>query len=402
MHLPHTQSPRVGPLLALMAAASALLASAPTHASEPPVEFDRALADLWTVAACAKPAPESRFPKKEVETHCKELDRIFGDYEKRWATPARPFFAKLVPADVPRAIVYPFGGADLLTALAVFPDLSEISSISLEAGGDPRSFLATPEKELVRHLGLHRKFMEKLVIYNHSRTLDLALLKGTPLPSQMIFALIGLKVHGYEPVGLRAIRLNPDGTVHYFTERDLAAADAQAAGLKGSTRNRKLNDLFAGYELRFKKRGVDGAPTQVYRHFQANLANDELQKDPRILRYLEGVAKRGKDGRFTAMTKAASYLLWWGNFKTFRDFLLTHMAWMISDSTGVPPVHLDPAIWEQEVHGRFLGTFLKSSAEGQKALFELYAAQPRRPLPFDYFGYPDKRRNGHLIVTRRK
>jgi len=376
------------------------LAAGPARAE--PVEFDRALAELWAIAACAKPAPESRFPKKEIETHCKGLDQIFGDYEKRWATPARPFFAGLVPADVPRTIVYPFGGADLLTALAIFPDLAEINSISLEAGGDPRSFLETSETELVKHLGLHRAFMAKLVKFNHSKTLDLALLKGTPLPSQMIFALIGLKVHGYEPVGLRATRLNADGTLHYFTAADLAAADKQADGLKGSSKNRKLNDLFAGYELRFKKRDVANAPVQVYRHFQANLGNDELAKDPRILRYLEGVAKRGKEGRFTAMTKAASYLLWWGNFKTIREFLVQNMAWMISDSTGVPPHHLDGAVWEQEVHGRFLGTFLKSSAEGIAAFRALYDAQPKRPLPFDYFGYPDNRRNGHLIITRRK
>lgn len=367
----------------------------------PPIEFDRELADLWAVAACAKPAPEERFPAAALKAHCGDLDRIFADYEKRWATPARPFFAALVPKDVPRVVVYPFGGADLLTALAVYPELSEITSISLEAGGDPRSFGSTPPDVLAKHLALHRRFMEKLVIYNHSRTLDLALLKGTPLPSQLIFALVGLKVHGYEPVGLKAITLEADGTVHAYTARDVALADEQAKDLRGSSRNRKLNDLFAGYELRFKKRGVDNAPVQVYRHFQANLANDELAKDPRILRYLEGAAKRG-GGRFAAMTKAASYLLWWGNFSTIRDFLIQHTAWMVSDSTGLNAIHLDPKVWEQDVYGRFFGTFLKSGVEGIAAIRALYEAQPKRPLPFDYFGYPDNRKNGHLIVTRRR
>lgn len=377
-----------------------LLSSTPALAKDDPIEFDRELADLWAVAVCANPVAEARFPAKEHTAHCKDLDRIFGDYERRWAAPARPFFASLVPKDIPKTVVYPFGGADLMTALTVFPDLSEITSISLEAGGDPRSFASTPPKELAKHLALHRRFMEKLVIYNHSRTLDLALLKGTPLPSQLIFALVGLKVHGYEPVGLSAITLNPDGTVHYFTAKDLAAADDKAKSLKGSAKNRKLNDLFAGYELRFKKRGQDG-PIQTYRHFQANLANDELAKEARILRYLEGVAQRGQ-GRFTAITKAASYLLWWGNFSTFRDFLIKHTAWMVSDSTGLNAIHLDPNTWEQDVYGRFLGTFLKSGPEGIAAIRALYDAQPKRPLPFDYFGYPDNRKNGHLIVTRRR
>lgn len=359
-----------------------------------PVEFTEALRVLSSVAACDGGAPDPRFDAAAVAAHCRDLGRIFDDYERRWASPARPFFAGIVPKDAPRTIVYPFGGADLMTALAVFPDLTEITSISLEAGGDPRSILRTPPDELLRHLATHRRFMARLVKYNHSRTLDLSLLKGTPLPSQLIFALVGLDVHGYEPVGLRAVRLNPDGSVHYFTDADLAHADAQAEGLKGSTRNRRLNDLFAGYELRFRKRGVEGAPVQTYRHFQANLANDELAKDPRILRHLE------QKGRLSAITKAASYLLWWGNFKTIREFLKAHVAWMISDSTGLNPIHLEPERWEQTVYGRFSGTFLKSSLEGIEALHALYAAQPKRPLPFDYFGYPDGRRQGHLIVTR--
>ena len=359
-----------------------------------PVEFTEALQVLSSVAACDGTTPDARFELRAVEAHCKDLGRIFGEYERRWATPARPFFAGIVPKDIPRTIVYPFGGADLLTALAVFPDLTEITSISLEAGGDPRSILRTEPSELTRHLALHRRFMARLVEFNHSRTLDLSLLKGTPLPSQMIFALVGLKVHGYEPVGLRAVRLNADGSVHYFTEADLAEADRQVEGLKGSLRNRRLNDLFAGYELRFQKRGVAGAPVQTYRHFQANLANDELAADGRILKHLE------QKGRFTAITKAASYLLWWGNFKTMREFLKSHIAWMISDSTGLNPMHLEPDRWEQTVYGRFTGTFLKSSYEGIEALQALYAAQPKRPLPFDYFGYPDNHKHGHLIVTR--
>jgi len=383
-----------------------LLLVAPAHAesyrappSDPPFEFTDALRVLSSVASCDGTSPPERFDAATVAAHCKGIKTIFDDYEKRWATPARPFFAGssgIVPKDIPKTVVYPFGGADLLTALAVFPDLQEITSVSLEAGGDPRSILRTAPEELVKHLAVHRRFMAQLVKFNHSRTLDLSLLKGTPLPSQMIFALVGLHVHGYEPIGLRALRLEPDGSIHYFTDVDLLAADKQVEGLKGSMRNRKLNDLFAGYELRFKKRGVANAPGQTYRHFQANLANDELARDGRILKHL------ATKGPLTAITKAASYLLWWGNFKTIREFLMEKVVWMISDSTGLNPMHLSPDRWEQTTYGRFSGTFLKSSAEGVIALEALYAAQLKRPLPFDYFGYPDRYKHGHLIVTRRK
>ncbi len=369
---------------------------AQAQASAPPeaVAFDEALRTLAVVAACFEgPVPE-RFDKAAVAKHCTAMKVIFDDYEKRWATPARPFFASLVPKDIPKTVIYPFGGADLMTALAVYPDLNEITSVSLEAGGDPRSILRTEPDQIIKHLALHRRFLARLVEYNHSRTLDLSLLKGTPLPSQMIFALVGLRMHGYEPVGLRAVRLERDGSIHYFNAADVAAADAAVEGVKGSLRNRKLNDAFAGYELSFRKKG--GTTVQVYRHFQANLVNDELAKDDRILKHL------GSKGPVAAITKAASYLLWWGNFKTIRDFILSKVVWMVSDSTGPNPMHLDAKVWEQSVYGTFSGTFIKSSYEGIEALQALYKVQPKRPLPFDYFGYPDNHKHGHLVVTRKR
>jgi len=360
-----------------------------------PVEFTQELKVLSAVAACDGSALPPGVDAAAVKRHCDALEKIMAGYEKDWARPARTFFAELVPKDVPKTVVYPFGGADLLTALTVYPDLQELTSISLEAGGDPRSIMRIDPETFEKHLALHRKFIGKLVFWNHSRTLDLALLKGTPFPSQMIFALVGLHAHGYEPVGLKAIRLDADGSIHYFTQADLDQADKQAAGLKGSVKNRKLNDLFAGYELTFRKKGA--TTTQVYRHFQANLDNDHLAADPRILKHLE------KKGRIAAITKAASYLLWWGNFKTFRDQLLSQMVWMVSDSTGPLARDLDPKVWEQVTYGTFKGASLATAnREGQKAFAEMWAAQPQRPLPFRYFGYPSKGLKTHLLVTRRR
>jgi len=376
-------------------AVSLLLALGSARAQ--PVEFTTELRALSAVGACdGTPIPDG-FDPKAVAAHCKDLDKIMAGYVEKWAKPARAFFDALVPDDAPKTVLYPFGGADLLTALAVFPDLQEITSVSLEAGGDPRSILRVDPKTFDQHLGLHRKFLGKLVHWNHSRTLDLALLKGTPFPSQMIFALVGLRTHGYEPVGLRAVRLEADGQIHYYTAADVAAADAQAKDLKGSAKNRRLNDLFAGYELRFRKQGQAGAPEQVYRHFQANLDNDHLAEDPRILKHL--AAK----GRVTTITKAASYLLWWGNFKTFREQLKQQTVWMVSDSTGMLPRDLDATVWEQTTYGVFDGSALDTAnREGVAALMALWKAQPKRPLPFKFFGYPSRGQKGHLLVTRKR
>jgi len=322
-----------------------------------------------------------------IVKHCKELAKITDDYTGDWLKKAAPFFRQVVPASVPSVVVYPFGGGDLLTALAIYPNLTEITSVSLEAGGDPRDVMTIEAKRIERALRKHRDFIKELVKWNHNRTLDLAALKSYPLPPQLSFALIGLAVHGFEPLGLRIIELDAEGKVH---DRDLSAT--AGASNKAGRNNRKRNDLAASYELRFRKKGETAE--RVYRHFQANLSNGDLAADPRIIKHLEA------KGKVSAMTKAASHLLWHGSFETIRNYLKGHIAWMISDTTGISPQHLDPAKWEQTVYGGFDTAIFNPTASGQVAMRALFAGQPARELPFKFFGYPTRGLKANVIITK--
>ncbi|MCA9513498.1 MAG: hypothetical protein KC635_00990, partial [Myxococcales bacterium] len=202
-------------LLAVGAHAGLAYADAPADA---PLDFSAELKELSAIAACdGRGFDEAKFDKATVDAHCKALAPIIERYKTEWLTVARPFFADLVPADIPKTVVYPFGGADLMTVLAVFPDVHELTTLSLEAGGDPRQFGGIDKQRLARSLALHRQFIDKLITVNHSRTLDLGRLKLDPMPSQVVFGLVGLATHGYEPVSLKYFRLNDDGTVHYLT-----------------------------------------------------------------------------------------------------------------------------------------------------------------------------------------
>ena len=52
---------------------------------------------------------------------------------------------------MPKTVVYPFGGGDLLSALVAFPDATEITTISLEQAGDPRRLRTlTPDADRAR------------------------------------------------------------------------------------------------------------------------------------------------------------------------------------------------------------------------------------------------------------
>ena len=94
---------------------------------------------MFRVAACGgDEAVPDRFPAKTIERHCKEMKETYAAYRAAWADQAAKFIGDLRPNDVPKTVVYPFGGGDLVSALVVFPDATEITTISLEAPGDVR------------------------------------------------------------------------------------------------------------------------------------------------------------------------------------------------------------------------------------------------------------------------
>ena len=102
-----------------------------------------------------------------------------------------------------------------------------------------------------------------------------------------------------------------------------------------------------GQQLMLNKllsRKIGDQKVRVFRHIAANLDNDHVAKDPGVLKHLES------KGRVFAITKAASYLLWWESFTTVRDYLVKNVDFMISDSTGLAPDVADGRL--QAVHLR--------------------------------------------------
>lgn len=343
---------------------------------------------LFRVAACGGTDDlPSRFDASVVAKHCEELAHAYDEYKKSWLDVAEPFLASLRPKTLPGVVVYPFGGGDLVTALATFPDASEITTISLEPAGDVRPIDQLAPEKLGRELAAHRAHLERLFEKAHSRTDNLEKEAQADLPGEIVFALGALVVHGDEPVSLRYFRLGADGTVNYVTQADI---DAQAHHPKA------LRALFDNAELRFRKSGHPEAPVQVLRHIAFNLDDAHLKADPSLLAHLS------TKGKVAAMTKAASHLLWNDHFSMIRDWLVGHTDWMVSDSTGIPPRYAQPAGYSQDTYGTFDGPALFGLYDDKDAndFKRLFASQPSRELAFRY-GYPDRDGHAHLIVTRR-
>lgn len=327
--------------------------------------------------------------------HCRELTGLYEKYKTKWLAPAMPFLAKLVPAGLPKQVVYPFGGGDLLTALATFPEMTEFTTISLEPAGDVRKVDGIKAAKLQLELDQLRKNLAKLFSVAHSRTENLSIEAHGDLPGQIVFTMAALAIHGYEPVSLRYFRFNPDGTLRYLSTEDIAAAEKD---LQKKSSSAKELAIFGDAEIQFRKVGDAAAPVKTLRHVAYNLDDKHLAADPSLIAHLEA------KGKITAMTKAASHLLWASEFSTIRNYLLKNMVWMISDSTGIPPRYLKDTSFVQDTYGTFegpssFGTTDKRDGEDFKKLFK---ANPHSDLPFRYYGYPDQNHHGHVIVTRPK
>jgi hypothetical protein len=357
----------------------------PAFANAPRELIDDAKA-LLVVGACAEGTPPATINAKTVEGHCREVRKAQDAYRQGWVAGARDFFATTVPKTVSKTVVYPFAGGDLSTALTVYPDADEITTLSLEPAGDPRALSRLDNKQLKPALAIVAKELTSLYRSSYSKTMNMiGAMRGAKLPTQLIFGLSALAIHGYEPVAMRYFRLTAQGDIQYLTDADFAAIDKLTDVGK---RNRELSNV----EIRFRKIGQ--TREQTYRHIMANLDDAHLKEQPAALLHLQ------KKGKVAGMTKAASYLLSFGEFSTMRKYIIDHVDWMVSDSTGLPPKHGTPAGFEYETHGTYEGSNMPVGKDVTPQWRTLYAQQPKRPLKFR-FGYPDHKWRGHLIVMRR-
>ena len=354
----------------------------PSEPTRLPVDFTSYARTLSHIAACSPlGALPERFDGRIVERHCAELAALQDRWRHLWLTQAQPFLTAVVPHDLPTTVVYPFGGGDLLTALVTFPRATEITTLSLEPAGDPRAIDALTPMDLEPMLAEVREKVNHLFHYGHSKTIDMGKMAKSKLPGDLTYALVALEMNQLDPVALRFFRVDPHGGLQYLTQADLDGT--------GGPNVRRVS--FANMEIEFVPRG--GGPRRIFRHIAANLDDKHLTADPSVLRHLEA------KGPIAAITKAASYLLWWKEFGQIRSYLLKNMVWMISDSTGIPTDDAVASGFEQIPYGRFDGPFLGGGIRPAEVFRKLWA-EKAQPLAFR-FGYPDIGNHDHLLITRR-
>ena len=329
---------------------------------------------------------------KVVDEHCRDLGKRITAFQDKYVHLAQPYIAALRPTDLPTTVVYPFGGGDLVSALLTYPDAREITTMSLEHPGDPTRLAHQDAKSLRRDLSLFRDVFGQFLINHDSASENMMKMEHGAVPGQLGFFITGAALMGYQPVSLRYFTLGADGNIHYLTAAEITElAPKKARRTKGSWVDTDYSEAFTYMEFRFRRAGDANAPVITHRHFSADLSNSKVVGSP-LEKYL--LAR----GPLVAMTKAASYLLWNSNFSGIRDFLLGHMRFMVSDSTGIPPRFAKKAGFTQTTFGRFTGPYLDADPEVSDAFVKLWAGQKSQKLPFRY-GYPDIAGNVHMMIT---
>lgn len=361
---------------------------------------------LYRVAACGnadQPLPDvlgkgdekvAAKLGKSVERHCKRILEYMTKFRAQYFEKARPWFDAVVPANAPKTVVYPFGGGDLISALVAFPNATEITTISLEQSGDPRRLRTLTPAQLETSLGALRAEIGGLISVGSNTSENLSAQQKNDLPGQVSSFLLGLVAGGFEPVAMRYFRLDDNGELDYLDQAEIDALDsAKKASLKHDWESPTFSPAFANVEIQYRKIGETAVRT--HRHIGWNLGDDYMTKHPQLVRHL------AKKGQVTLLTKGASYLLWRGDFSLIRKYMLEHLAWMLSDSTGIPPAYARAAGMVQETYGNYNGAFLDGAqtSKHDESFIEMWKKQKRRRLAFR-FGYVDKDKQAHLVVTR--
>ena len=349
---------------------------------------------LYEVVTCQGTLP-AQLDAKTIEAYCAGQKKRYDHFRNRWATQAHTFFSAQLPAPatLPHEVVYPFGGGDLMAALALFPEAEVITTLSLELAGDPRRLLGIKDPKVLKtSLSAIANASASTLMSNDSLSKNLSATQQGELPGQLSMHLMGLALADQEPVSVRFFRVEPDGSLHYFTADEVKELEGTtAANLKSNWKPPDFSPAFANVEVQFVPRGKPDAPRRIHRHLAANLANDQLP--PGVLKHLEA------KGKVIAMTKAASYLLWREAFTTIRNYLLAHSTYMVSDSTGIPPSHWTSAGCAVKTYGSFEKSFLGTWDGYQEELRKAFTTAQKLPMRF---GYPDgspSKHNHALIVS---
>lgn len=260
----------------------------------------------------------------------------------------------------PRTVVYPFGGPDLMYAVAMFPESRRYLLMGLEPVG------AMPDLENADPAAVVG------ALRGHDRAVETQLLHGYFITKDMKTDFSNGVWQGVTPVLLTALGL--------MEASDLDVRPVNAGGNPA-------------VEIRFSLPGR-GRKSVVY--VSGDLSNRGFPGA------YESWLSAEAGGGSVAYFKAASYLMQDGGFTSIRDWVLGRSRAVVQDDSGIPYRALDPQVWDVRLFGSYDAPIEFFARHRQADLAAAYrAAGPRVPLSFGS-GYQMKAHRANLTIARRR
>lgn len=318
--------------------------------------------------------PDSALAPLQQSEEYKEHARLYAAqwfrYDDRYFAPMRAWSGtELVMRTGPSwQVTYLFGGPDLISALALFPEARSYALGGLEPVGKLANPLELTPEQLHASLAALRKSTEVILNFNHFITKDMKTdLQASAFQGVFPLMLVFLSFTDTRIQSAERLTLMPDGSLVPGEKEGGQAA---------------LRIVFHPSPL---------VPPSEVVYVQADLSDVALKKNRAVLDWL------GLRGPATGYLKAASYLPHSNSFSMVRDFLLGNCTAILQDDSGIPLSAYRAAGWRLICFGTYTSPLEIFTKNDQPALREMYAAGAF-PLPFG-FGYRWQRGESTLLLA---
>lgn len=288
--------------------------------------------------------------------HSSDFEKMWVRYNQHYFTPIRLWSSvELAPRISTSApVFYFFGGPDVISSLAFFPNASDFILGGLESVGSLPSPQTLPPESLQSSLANLRKSTEAILSFGFFITKDMkAGLDATEFKGVTPIMLVFLAMSGCEVLDVSYFGVRGDG-------------GSEEYGREPKT----VRGVLPGVKITFRK-NTGSAPQRIY-YVQANVADDSLHAGSGLLRWAGGF------GVGNVYLKAASYLLHESYFSKIRGFLLSNAASVLQDDSGIPFSFFQNGEWRCWFFGTYNGTL---------DLFKKYY-QAQLPVAFQTSGMP--------------
>ncbi len=370
----------------------------PEKPKGPQIESNRYWNDLARYFGGLTPKDGSLLKGIDDVTVRAELKQFRALFDDRWENRNEKLVSKLhgfSEREMPeahksdRTVFYPFAGADIHTAHALFPNANKYIMFGLEPEGlvpDPNWLDDLDRNRLGRDIQGISVMVDDILGLSFFKTRDMEKdMVNYQFNGTTPILLAFLARRGQEVGLVQPVRLTEDAKVDVIpeSERYTSVREMQA-------RDKKVT----GMQIFF--RADENSPWQIVEYWSTNVRDNGLAATPHFEEYLR--AQKPANG----YAKAASYLMHKPYFSKIRDIMLDICEVFMQDDSGMPYRAIPKDVFNVHLYGKYDRPIPLFSNLYQGDLKQLYQTDSTcKELDFG-MGYSNRPHNCNIIIAKRK